>query len=105
MIAHTIFDTVKFGLAAILELAALLSISVGVFNLLPVLPLDGGQMAMAIAEAVRGRRLSMRVQSCFNIVGLMCMGVLIICVLFVDFGRITGGTNSIKEPPAKKTTK
>ena len=88
MIAHTIFDTVKFGLAAILELAALLSISVGVFNLLPVLPLDGGQMAMAIAEAVRGRRLSMRVQSCFNIVGLMCMGVLIICVLFVDFGRI-----------------
>ncbi|MDR3691925.1 MAG: M50 family metallopeptidase [Fimbriimonas sp.] len=106
MITRVAYDTVRFGLPAILELAALLSISVGVFNLLPVLPLDGGQMAMAIAEMFRGgRRLSIQVQSTFNVIGLMCMVALIVTVAFVDFGRIASHNSPLKEAPAKKAAK
>jgi regulator of sigma E protease len=100
------YDTVKLGLPAILQFAALLSISVGIFNLLPVAPLDGGQIAMAFAEVFRrGRRLSIQVQGAFNVVGLMCMFALIICVLFVDFGRLSSGKSLLKDIPAKKSAK
>ncbi len=105
-ITRSTYDTVKMGLPSILELAALLSISVGIFNLLPVAPLDGGQMAMAFAEVFRkGKRLSIQVQGVFNVVGLMCMGALIICVLFVDLGRISASASTSKEGAAKKTNK
>ena len=105
-ITSVTYDTVKYGPASILELAALLSISVGIFNLLPIVPLDGGQMMIALAEMIRGgRRLSMKVQGAFNGVGLMFMGALIICVLFVDIGRLRGGSATGKEQPAKKASK
>jgi regulator of sigma E protease len=68
--------------------AALLSISVGIMNLLPIPPLDGGQMMVALAEMVRGgRRLSMRVQTAVANVGFTLVVVLIMSVLFVDFKR------------------
>ena len=105
-ITSVTYDTVKYGIGSILELTALLSISVGVFNLLPIVPLDGGQMMIALAEMLRGgRRLSMKVQSAFNRVGLMMMGALIICVLFIDIGRLRGGSNVVRPPEAKKASK
>jgi len=105
-IAKVTSDTVKFGIPAILQLAALLSISVGVFNLLPVMPLDGGQMAMAFAEMFRGgKRLSIQVQGALSTIGLMCMIALIGCVLFIDFGRLGHSSNTVKDPPPKKANK
>jgi regulator of sigma E protease len=83
-------ERVREGFAPVVELAALLSISVGVFNLLPVFPLDGGQMAMAIAEMFRGgRRLSMRVQNLVGSIGMAIILVLVFGVMFVDFRRFT----------------
>ncbi len=105
-ISRFAFDTVKDGIPSILELAALLSISVVIFNLLPVAPLDGGQMTMAVAEMFRrGKRLSIQVQGMINMVGLMCMCALILGVLFVDFGRLRSGNSVLKDPAPKKATK
>ncbi|HZH99472.1 MAG TPA: M50 family metallopeptidase [Fimbriimonadaceae bacterium] len=80
--------TVSTSFTDYLQLAGLLSMSLGVFNLLPVPPLDGGQMMVAIAEGFRkGRRLSMRVQNAIAGVGLALVGLLVISVLFVDLQR------------------
>src|SRR5207253_11215301 len=64
-------EAVSGGIADVILTAAMLSISVGIFNLLPVPPLDGGQMAIAVAEMFRrGRRLSMGVQNLVAAAGL-----------------------------------
>ena len=80
---------VKLGLNKVLWLAAMLSISVGIFNLLPIVPLDGGQMAVAFVELFRGRRLSMRVQNAVAAVGFCFVIALVGGVLFVDITRFT----------------
>ncbi len=76
------------GIDYLLGVAALLSISVGIMNLLPIPPLDGGQMMVALAEMLRGgRRLSMRVQVAVQNIGFTLVAMLILSVLFVDFQR------------------
>lgn len=50
------------GFVALLNLAAILSVSIGLLNLLPVPVLDGGHLMFYAVEAVRGRPLSMRSQ-------------------------------------------
>ncbi len=76
------------GIDSILIVAALLSISVGIMNLLPFVPLDGGQMVVAVAEMLRGgRRLSMRVQETLQNIGATLVLVLIVAVVFVDVKR------------------
>lgn len=99
-------DTVGEGISPILSLAAVLSISVGILNLLPVVPLDGGQMALAFAELFRGgRRLSMQVQNLASVCGLAFMGVLIVSVFFLDITRLFDHNPLTKEAPAKKANK
>jgi RIP metalloprotease RseP len=44
------------GLASVLWLVAVINISLGIFNLLPIFPLDGGHVAVALYEGVRSRR-------------------------------------------------
>ncbi|MDX2064716.1 MAG: M50 family metallopeptidase, partial [Fimbriimonadaceae bacterium] len=76
------------GLGYVVKLAALLSISVGIFNLLPIYPLDGGQMVVAVIEMFRrGRRLSLRVQEAIGNVGFALVLMLFVSVLVVDARR------------------
>lgn len=90
MLAYT-RAAVSVGFASLVELAAGLSISVGIFNLLPIPPLDGGQMAIAAAEMVRrGRRLSMKVQNTVALAGMALVLTMVVLVLFVDIQRFTG---------------
>ena len=79
----------------------MLSISVGIFNLLPVPPLDGGQMLVAVAEMLRGgRRLSLKVQGALTAAGLAMVLMLFVSVMIIDVGRLTGGS---KKPAVEKT--
>jgi regulator of sigma E protease len=76
----------------VVALAASISISVGIFNLLPIHPLDGGQMVVAVVEMIRrGRRLSMRVQNVVGAMGLATVLLLVVCALSVDVGRFRSG--------------
>lgn len=90
------------GFAAVIRVAALLSISVGIFNLLPIFPLDGGQMMVAVVEMFRrGRRVSMRAQNFVGTIGLILVATMFFGVLFVDFNRFFGKPS---ESPAKIRT-
>lgn len=80
-------DAVHNGVAAVIETAALLSISVGIFNLFPIGFLDGGQMLIALIEIFRRRRLSIQFQAAFMNVGAAIVITMFICVIFIDAKR------------------
>jgi regulator of sigma E protease len=52
----------QFGFAALVTLTALLSVNLGIVNLLPIPILDGGHLVMYALEGLRGRPLSQRAQ-------------------------------------------
>ena len=78
------------GVLRVMQLMAYLSISVGIFNLLPFPPLDGGQMAISLAEMFRGgRRLSIQIQGLVSTVGILAVVMLMFGALYVDFKQLT----------------
>lgn len=90
-IASATQEASRSGVESILLLAGQLSIVVGIMNLLPVPPLDGGQMVVALVEMLRGgKRLSLRVQHTLSTVGFMLVLTLMLFGLSQDIGRSVG---------------
>lgn len=103
-IVKAVSVTTQEGYRYVFWLAAMLSISLGIMNLLPVPPLDGGQMVVAIAEMLRGgRRLSFRVQNWVFGTGFVILGCFIAAVLFVDVKRIRQSNEDPPKPAATQT--
>ena len=71
-------EMAKVGIGALLMLAAILSISVGLINLVPIPLLDGGHLMYFAIEAARGRPLSERAQEMGFRVGLAVVGTLML---------------------------
>ncbi|WP_176083051.1 RIP metalloprotease RseP [Martelella sp. HB161492] len=81
----------SLGFATFLNFAAVLSVSVGLFNLLPVPMLDGGHLLFYAIEAVRGRPLSERSQAIAFRIGLALVVSLMIFATWNDtIGRMAG---------------
>ncbi|WHP46325.1 RIP metalloprotease RseP [Mannheimia bovis] len=62
--------TAEIGLVYYLSFMALISVNLGVMNLFPILPLDGGQLVLLAIEAVRGKALSEKIQMLFQQIGI-----------------------------------
>ncbi|HEX5928796.1 MAG TPA: site-2 protease family protein [Solirubrobacterales bacterium] len=75
------------GVKALL-LLALVSLSLGIINLLPILPLDGGHIFWALVEKVRGRPVSLRVMERATVIGFALVMVLMVIGLTNDIGRL-----------------
>ena len=73
-----------------LYLLAVISLSLGVINLFPFLPLDGGHIFWALAEKVRGRAIPFSVMERAGFVGFALVIVLFVIGLTNDIGRLTG---------------
>jgi len=105
MVAYT-EEATRSGAYDVILLAGGLSISLGILNLLPIPPLDGGQMLVALAELFRrGRRLSIQVQNVVNSIGLALVGMLILSVLWIDLRRFIfhdASTEPQLSAPAKR---
>lgn len=91
-IARTSVEAAKSGSEALFTLIAFLSINLAVLNLLPIPILDGGQVLLVVAEAVKGSRFSDRVRDVFMKVGLAAIALLFAVVMYNDlkgliFGR------------------
>lgn len=98
--------TAREGIPDLLFFAGALSVSLGIFNLLPVSPLDGGQMAVAFVEMLRkGRRLSFRIQNWVAGVGLTLVAMLVITVFAADITRFFGPKPSKEKPAASSPSK
>jgi regulator of sigma E protease len=80
-------DTVHVGLFP--RLLALISIALGIFNLLPFLPLDGGHIVFALIERARGRPLTRAAFERVSVAGIALMLMLFVVGLSNDVGRLT----------------
>jgi regulator of sigma E protease len=74
------------------QLAALLSVGIGFFNLLPLPVLDGGAVMMHLAEGVTGKPLPEKVQSAGLTIGLVCLVGFALVVTLQDVFRLSGGS-------------
>jgi regulator of sigma E protease len=71
-----------------LFLLALVSLSLGLVNLLPILPLDGGHIFWAVIEKLRGRPVSLRVMERATVIGFALVLMLMVIGLTNDIGRL-----------------
>ena len=87
-IAQISGQVATLGLAALLHLAAVLSISIGLLNLFPVPLLDGGHLLFYGAEVLRGRPLSDKSQEYGFRVGLALVLMLMVFAFYNDFHQV-----------------
>src|SRR5262249_40582490 len=82
-------QAVEAGWRKALLLLALVSLSLGLINLLPILPLDGGHIFWAIVEKLRGAPVSLLARERARITGVARAALLLFSGLSNDIGRIT----------------
>ena len=68
----------------------LISLSIALLNLLPLLPLDGGHIVFAIVEGIRGRAVAREVYERVSFVGIALVLLLFFIGLSNDIGRVSG---------------
>jgi regulator of sigma E protease len=82
----------SYGFSNILFIASIISLGIGIFNLLPIPPLDGGGMLVAFIEGCRrGKRLSPQAVRRAYTIGTAFLIALLILVTFMDIWRIPRG--------------
>ena len=88
---------VKMGWIYILQFMAILSINLGIINILPFPALDGGRLLFVGLEKIRGRKLNEKIENWAHNTGFILLMALIIFITFRDFIRHGGGIwNAIK---------
>lgn len=88
-IAQGAGESARNGLSYYLSFLALVSISLGVLNLLPIPMLDGGQLLYCLVEMVRRRPLSDELKSIGVYLGLVLLVTLMIVAMSNDLSRLT----------------
>jgi regulator of sigma E protease len=79
-----------------LQVLALISLSLGVINLFPFLPLDGGHVFWALAEKVRGKRIPFDVMERASAVGFVLILIVFVIGLSNDISTLTGSGFNVR---------
>jgi regulator of sigma E protease len=87
-VAHETIE--KLGAAEAFTLLALVSLSLGLINLFPFLPLDGGHIFWSLVERVRGKPVPYRIMERAGALGFVLVIMLFFIGLSNDIGRLTG---------------
>ena len=80
-------DAAKNGLENVLYFLAMISINIGIFNLIPIPALDGGKIVLNILEAIRRKPLKQEIETYVTLVGVVIMVVLMLAVTWNDIMR------------------
>ncbi len=92
MIDETIEETKPYGLPTVvinmINFAVLLSVNLGVMNLLPLPALDGGRLVFLFIEAIRKKRVPPEKEGYVHLVGITLLMALMIFIMFNDIRRI-----------------
>ena len=81
-------DAAKNGLENVLFFLAMISINIGIFNLIPIPALDGGKIVLNILEAIRRKPLKQEIETYVTLAGVVIMVVLMIAVTWNDIMRL-----------------
>lgn len=84
-------QSAHIGWKAFIGFLAVISISLGVLNLLPIPVLDGGHLLYYMVEILKGSPVSEQVMEVGQRVGLLLLGLLMACALYNDFNRLITG--------------
>lgn len=87
-IAKVAGQSAEMGWQAFFSFMALMSVSLGVLNLLPIPVLDGGHLVYYFIEALRGKPVSEQIQMLGLRIGIILLGTLMVLALFNDFTRL-----------------
>ena len=86
------FFVIKFaltiGFSFVLHIVGIISASLAIFNLLPVIPLDGGHLFLIGLEKLRGKALSIKTDQLIAKAGFTLIIMLALFVFYSDFERI-----------------
>ena len=88
LIAQMAGEQVKGGLVPFVFFMALLSINLGVLNLLPIPVLDGGHLFFYVIEAIRGKDVGIKWKERAQQVGFILLIILMIYVMIMDIDRL-----------------
>lgn len=83
-ISAALGEAASYGFISLLNLVAMISINLGVMNLLPIPALDGGRMITLLIEMITRKKLPPKVENTINAVGLMLLLGLSVVVLIKD---------------------
>ncbi|MGN7478493.1 RIP metalloprotease RseP [Solibacillus silvestris] len=86
-IYKTTEKVVTFGLYNVLYFAAMLSVNLGIMNLLPLPALDGGRLLFFAVEAVRGKPIDRQKEGLVHFVGIVLLMILMVVVTWNDIQR------------------
>ena len=81
-------DAARFGFGSLLSFAAIISINLGILNLLPFPALDGGRLAFLAIETVIRRPIPLGIANAANAIGFALLIMLMIAVTFQDIARL-----------------
>jgi regulator of sigma E protease len=89
-ISQTLNTAQKQGAETYLWVLGLISLSLALMNLLPLLPLDGGHIAFSIIEGLRGRAVGREIYERVSVIGIALVLFLFFIGLSNDLGRLGG---------------
>ncbi len=98
MIAQMAGQQAQQGLLNLFYFMAVLSINLGILNLLPIPVLDGGHLVFFALEAIKGRPLTPRQMQFAQQIGLFILGSLMLLVFYNDIARLLGLLPTIPKP-------
>lgn len=87
-IAQMTHMSVQDGFFAVIRFAAILSLSLGVLNVLPFPALDGGRLVFVIFEGIAGRRISHKFEAMVHAIGFVFLLLLIVLITWNDIVRL-----------------
>lgn len=87
-IVSIVGDSVKLGFIYVAQLAALISLNLGIVNLLPFPALDGGRLVLLVIRKLTGKAISDETEGKIHLVGIVLLFSLMIYITFIDVGRI-----------------
>ncbi|MFW6333960.1 MAG: site-2 protease family protein, partial [Desulfosalsimonas sp.] len=88
MIAEMAGEQVQHGAVSLLSFIALVSVNLGILNLLPVPVLDGGHLVFFAIEAAKGSPVSLRSREIAQQIGIFLLMMLMVLVFYNDIMRI-----------------
>ena len=96
-IAQVTGEVANIGITPVLELTALISISLALVNILPIPALDGGRLLFILIEGARGgKRISPRIEGIIHMAGFAALIGLIVVMSYFDVLRIVSGGTFIQ---------
>ncbi len=93
---ETTRQAIQIDMQTALFVIALVSLSLALINLLPILPLDGGHVFWSLVEKVRGRRVALRTMEQASVVGFMLILIVFAIGLTNDIDRFSNGGFDIR---------